>query len=364
VALNRILLVLAFAGMFASGVLAIGVLMDLSPPCGAAGGCDLVSAHPVARPFGVPLAYVGFVAYALIAGITFVRGIRPHLWPRLASLGALITGAGAMASLALTLFSMRVIGALCAWCVVSAVVMLLLLSGHLLLSREAPGPGRREPLLLAALLLATAVALFWQGSAMVLDAKRPGGDAARIARTPWDVLAPPDAASIGPAEAGVVAVQFTDLTCSACRQMHAATHELLRQTDPNLRIVLRHLPLVGIPGHEAARDAAVLAEIAGEEGRLWDYVDRVFVEPAAPNRERLLELMAELEFDRKGLEARLADPADPALRRVLRDEALAERLGIAQTPTFVILANGIRPEALPPAGFRERINQPDLRGRL
>jgi protein-disulfide isomerase/uncharacterized membrane protein len=360
--LNRLLLVLAFGGIFVTGVLGLGVALDLSPPCGAAGGCDRVSAHPLSRPLGVPLAYIGLVAYLLLTGLVAGRGLRPATWRRSVRAGTWISGMGALASVALTVVSVTRIGALCTWCTASAVLMLLLFSLHLFLPDEPPGRVQRgEPVLLAFLALAALGGIAWQGGAMAAAATRPGGDADRIARTPWAVLAPPDAPALGPASAVVVAVQFTDLACSACRKMHRAAYELLKATDPNLRIVFRHLPQPEIRGHEAALEAAVLAEIAKEQGRFWEFVDVVFAAEEAPTRESLLGQMAALGHDRPLLESRLDDPNDPAARRVQRDLELARRLRIEVTPAFVVLAPGVRPEALPPAGFRRKINEPDLR---
>jgi predicted DsbA family dithiol-disulfide isomerase len=46
--------------------------------------------------------------------------------------------------------------------------------------------------------------------------------------------------------------------------------------------------------------------------------------------------MTRLGFDPQEVERRLNDPNDPAILRVQEDMALAERLGITATPTFLV----------------------------
>jgi predicted DsbA family dithiol-disulfide isomerase len=55
--------------------------------------------------------------------------------------------------------------------------------------------------------------------------------------------------------------------------------------------------------------------------------------------------MSKLGFDSDTVQARLSNPDDAAIGRVLGDEALAGRLGINATPAFVLLVDGQRPVA-------------------
>jgi predicted DsbA family dithiol-disulfide isomerase len=53
--------------------------------------------------------------------------------------------------------------------------------------------------------------------------------------------------------------------------------------------------------------------------------------------------MSRLGFDPAQIESRMADPEDPALVRVRGDMALAARLGIRTTPSFIVMVEGAPP---------------------
>jgi uncharacterized membrane protein len=89
-------------------------------------GCNTVASSPYARIFGVPLGYFGVVYYlcmfglaALLAFAPFSRGLR---------LGALLYGAvGVSFSIYFMYIQFTFIHAFCIYCLISAVLTLLLL---------------------------------------------------------------------------------------------------------------------------------------------------------------------------------------------------------------------------------------------
>jgi uncharacterized membrane protein len=97
--------------------------------CGPVGDCNAVQQSTYARLFGVlPVAYIGMTGYLLI-GVAF--GIS-RLASRTAALAAtralfLLTLCGALFSIYLTALEPFAIGATCAWCLSSAVIVMLLL---------------------------------------------------------------------------------------------------------------------------------------------------------------------------------------------------------------------------------------------
>jgi uncharacterized membrane protein len=102
--------------------------------CGPVGDCNAVQQSTYARLFGVlPVAYVGMVGYLLI-GVAFGvirQGSRTAATAAARAL-LLLTLLGASFSIYLTTLEPLVIGATCAWCLSSAVIvtLLLLLSAH------------------------------------------------------------------------------------------------------------------------------------------------------------------------------------------------------------------------------------------
>jgi uncharacterized membrane protein len=96
--------------------------------CGPVGDCNTVQESPYARLFGVlPVGILGMAGYILI-GLAWYLGRSAA--PRLASYAALVmlgmTTSGTLFSVYLTFLEPFVIGATCAWCLTSAVVMTLL----------------------------------------------------------------------------------------------------------------------------------------------------------------------------------------------------------------------------------------------
>ncbi|MDP3071743.1 MAG: DsbA family protein [Opitutaceae bacterium] len=131
-----------------------------------------------------------------------------------------------------------------------------------------------------------------------------------------------------------------------------------------MRLVFRHLPLWEIRGHESSRAAAALSEMAGEQGKFWPFVEAVHARSHQLDRPGYLELMSNLGFNSTNVEARLSDPQDAAVGRVLRDEELAERLGINQTPTFVLLVAGQQPISGNQRTLPRLLNSPVVQSKL
>ena len=102
-------------------------------------------------------------------------------------------------------------------------------------------------------------------------------------------------------------------------------------------MIFRHRPLYGIRGHETSETAAILSEIAAEQGKFWRFVDRLYREPHQLDENGYLGLMHELGLTNSQVQPLLANPHSAPALRVQRDRALADRLGVHLTPTFVVI---------------------------
>ena len=69
-----------------------------------------------------------------------------------------------------------------------------------------------------------------------------------------DLLSDTASPSLGPADAKVVVVEFSDYRCPACRRAHPALHEAA-QADGSVRIIYRDFPVFGDASERAARVA-------------------------------------------------------------------------------------------------------------
>ena len=139
---------------------------------------------------------------------------------------------------------------------------------------------------------------------------------------------------LGPADAPLTIVEFTDLQCPYCARYARETFPRLRREyvdTGRLRYVSRDLPL---PMHAQALPAAVASRCAGEQGRYWEYREALFAAQGTLKSEPYARIAGELGLDVARLEACRRDPLQAAAVRA--DLELAQGSGIRSTPTFVI----------------------------
>jgi protein-disulfide isomerase len=103
-----------------------------------------------------------------------------------------------------------------------------------------------------------------------------------------------DAQTVGPRDARVQLVVFSDFTCDYCRKL-APVLEKVRAEFPNeVLVAFRPYPLDANP---RARPAAIAAQCAAEQGMFWKYHDRLFGERGELSDERLTTLAQEVGLD-------------------------------------------------------------------
>ncbi len=108
---------MAVLGLGVSGYLSVERIMGSDPACVIGGGCATVQASDYAELAGVPVAYLGVLAYALLLTSALIPGLPGRVL-------ALVVGIGsAFFSLWLTVVEIWIIHAICPWCVASAVLM-------------------------------------------------------------------------------------------------------------------------------------------------------------------------------------------------------------------------------------------------
>jgi len=143
----------AALGLVVAGYLALSRLLGGSALfCTDGGGCEVVQASRYAVFLGIPTAAWGAGLYAVVGGLA-LAGLAPWRW-----LGAfLLSVVGVAFSAYLTYLELGVIGAVCGYCVVSAVIAAALF-GALLARRSALGVRARicRPAPLVALATLTA----------------------------------------------------------------------------------------------------------------------------------------------------------------------------------------------------------------
>src|SRR5574341_1856136 len=84
-----------------------------------------------------------------------------------------------------------------------------------------------------------------------------------------------DGPSRGSIKAPITLIEFSDFRCSFCRKFWQTTLPLLDQKyigTGKLRFVYRHFAVLGRPSEIAAQGAVC----AGEQGKFWEYHDKLF----------------------------------------------------------------------------------------
>jgi protein-disulfide isomerase len=163
-------------------------------------------------------------------------------------------------------------------------------------------------------------------------------EAPEVERTVWKVTAGRSPA-LGPPDALVTIVEFSDYQCPFCKRVHVTMRELLARYPADVRLVWKHHPL---PFHAQARPAARLAEEArkrqGDAG-FWRATEALLELPAGEMEpEALLRVAATLGLPRESTKKALEGDAHDAV--IDADTELALDLEARGTPSFFV--NGRR----------------------
>lgn len=305
--------------------------------------------HETSRWFNIPVAAIGLVGYLLLVGLAIARPLlgKPK-WRMLTNLSFIGTLFGFLASVYFMYTAVAVIHATCQWCVASAVIMTAsLIATGWLWSCEVPDaePSKTDSI------LAMGSAILAIGSAgavsMILEAASDVPKPTIGSLGEAEIL--PVAAKVrGDANAPVTILEFADFNCGGCRFAAPEMEKLYKEGAGKIRWAFRNYPLVSLKGHETSMHAATISELAATKGLFWKFFDMAFAEE---NTERMKsvggvkQIAMEAGLDIKEVNESLTRTSTSA-KAVTTDLDMALRLNVKQTPTFLILANGVEPKAV------------------
>lgn len=120
--------VLALIGLGVAGYLTFVEITHGEAICGPVGNCNAVQQSPFAMLLGVlPIGVLGAVGYIVILLVWVVKKFGKTNWSNASSLALWVLAIiGVLFSIYLTFLEPFVIGATCAWCITSAVIMTLI----------------------------------------------------------------------------------------------------------------------------------------------------------------------------------------------------------------------------------------------
>jgi len=146
----------------------------------------------------------------------------------------------------------------------------------------------------------------------------------------------------GPADAPVTLVEFADFQCPFCGRLAPTLKQLRQRYGDRLRIIWKDFPLTRI--HPQAFQSAEAANCAREQGKFWEYHDRLFTNQQTLTRAALKQYARDSGIDAAQFNACL--DSSKYAPRVRDAAAAAAQLGITSTPTTYIngrMISGARP---------------------
>jgi len=168
-----------------------------------------------------------------------------------------------------------------------------------------------------------------------------------------------DDPSIGPDNAEITIIEFSDFECPYCQRWHNEVFDRILEDYPDqVRIVYRDFPLKSI--HPNATPAAEAANCAREQDAFWDYSKQLYSGKYELSPENYLLIADGLELDTEAFQecfdsGRYADEVEA-------DYQYAGNLGVRSTPTFFL--NGLPIVGAQPYEVFQDIIERELAGEI
>jgi protein-disulfide isomerase len=154
-----------------------------------------------------------------------------------------------------------------------------------------------------------------------------------IATNAEQLFSSPHQITLGNPNGDVTLVEFFDYSCGFCKRALPDMLALIKD-DPNLKIALKELPILGPGSAEAAR-VAVAVRMQDTDGQKYLPFHQELLGGAGPaSKEKALTAAKEQGFDMARLEQ---DAASDEVKATLNEAVkLASAMGINGTPSYVI----------------------------
>ena len=164
--------------------------------------------------------------------------------------------------------------------------------------------------------------------------------------------------SLGPDDAEIVIVEFSDYQCPFCRKFHDETYQSLLDAYPGqIRFVYRNLPLTSI--HPDAMPSAIASLCANDQNAYWDYHEKLFSSEVL-TRETFIQYATDLSLNVEEFTACLDSGKHDEF--ISQDMDFALNLGVQSTPTFFI--NGLAVIGAQPLSTFSQIIDKELAGEI
>ncbi len=144
-------------------------------------------------------------------------------------------------------------------------------------------------------------------------------------------MIPSGTTAVGPTDAKVYLVEFSDFQCPACKSFKPYVDEIKMSYKDRLIFAYRHFPL---SQHQFAQRAAYAAEAAGEQGKFWEMSDYLFSNQEKLSDEKIAEGAKLLGLDLKKYNE--ATQSEKTKNKIEKDLSDGQRFGVSGTPSFYL----------------------------
>ncbi len=169
-----------------------------------------------------------------------------------------------------------------------------------------------------------------------------------ISDQPANVISDDDP-SLGRKDAPVTIVEFADFQCPFSKEASFVMRELALKYPEKIYYIYRDFPLTDL--HPLARKAAEASECASDQGKFWEYHDKLYQNQSDLSQERLYQFASELNLNTSLFRSCL----DSGIYKdeVEKDYQDGLQAGVRGTPTFFI--NGVKIQGAIPKDIFEKL---------
>jgi protein-disulfide isomerase len=186
-----------------------------------------------------------------------------------------------------------------------------------------------------------------------------GGDngpvaAAPTAGAPEDLGAPEPVGDVKPIAADdhvrgdknaeVTLYEYSDFECPFCGRFHPSMVQLMNEYKGKVKWVYRHFPL---SFHPQATPAANASECAAEQGKFWEYADKLIEKQASLSDATYGTIADELKLNKSKFDS--CYKAKKYQAKITADQAGGSTAGVSGTPGTIIVAKDGSKQMVPGA---------------
>lgn len=145
-----------------------------------------------------------------------------------------------------------------------------------------------------------------------------------------------DDPSLGNENAPITIVEFADFGCPYSKDASFVLRSFVKENPDTVRFIYRDFPLVEL--HPMAQKAAEAAACAEEQGKFWEYHDKLYQNQNDQDEKQFIKFANELNLDIVSFESCVN--SGKMSEKVTKDYQAGLDAGVRGTPTFFV--NGLR----------------------